>query len=293
MADQVSSLRTGIKYKNTPIGKIPVDWEVSSIDKICTIRRGASPRPIGDPSFFSNKGRGWIRISDVTNTYKYIKKTSQYLSEKGISRSVKVNPGDLIMSICATIGKPILIAREACIHDGFVLFSNISEKADPEYLFYLLHKNERKFAVKGKIGTQGNLNTGIVKNTIIPLPQLLEQKKIAEILSSVDEAIEKTTQIIEKTEELKEGLAQRLFSEGIGHSRFKETEFGTFPNISRKELESQKIVIPLFDEQQEIATILEQFDTDMRNQKDYKKLLEEAKKALVQVLLTGKLRVNL
>jgi type I restriction enzyme S subunit len=225
----VKDLKTGIKYKNTPIGKIPVDWEVTSIEKICNIKRGASPRPIGDPSFFSATGRGWIRISDVTTTYKYLRRTSQYLSEKGVSRSVKVEPGDLIMSICATIGKPILLGIEACIHDGFVLFSGLTQKVDSEFLFYLLQKVENKFTTKGQVGTQGNLNTGIVKKTILALPPIAEQKKIAEILTTVDQAIEKTEQIIEKSKETKKGLMQRLLTRGIGHKEFKKTEIGEIP----------------------------------------------------------------
>jgi type I restriction enzyme S subunit len=225
----VKDLKTGIKYKNTPIGKIPVDWEVTSIEKICNIKRGASPRPIGDPSFFSATGRGWIRISDVTTTYKYLRRTSQYLSEKGVSRSVKVEPGDLIMSICATIGKPILLGIEACIHDGFVLFSGLTQKVDSEFLFYLLQKVENKFTTKGQVGTQGNLNTGIVKKTILALPPIAEQKKIAEILTIVDAAIEKTDQIIEKTKEVKKGLMQKLLTCGIGHKKFKKTEIGEIP----------------------------------------------------------------
>jgi len=229
MPEQVGSLKTGIKYKDTPIGKIPVDWEITSIEKICNIKRGASPRPIGDSSFFSATGRGWIRISDVTTTYKYLKRTSQYLSEKGVAGSVKVNPGDLIMSICATIGKPILLGIEACIHDGFVLFSGLSEKADSEFLFYFLQNVENKFTTKGQVGTQGNLNTSIVRKTILPLPPLSEQKKIAKILSTVDDAIEKTTQIIEKTKEVKKGLMQRLLTRGIGHKKFKKTEIGEIP----------------------------------------------------------------
>ena len=56
-------------------------------------------------------------------------------SEKGVSKSVEVNPGDLIMSICATIGKPIILNMEACIHDGFVYFSKLSRNVDINHLF--------------------------------------------------------------------------------------------------------------------------------------------------------------
>jgi len=64
---------------------------------------------------------------------------------------------------------------------------------------------------------------------LVPLPPIPEQLKIAEILSTVDEAIEKTDQIIEETKQLKEGLMQKLFTEGIGHTGFKDTKIGRIP----------------------------------------------------------------
>jgi len=63
----------------------------------------------------------------------------------------------------------------------------------------------------------------------LPFPSLLEQKKIAEILSTVDEVIEKSNEIIEKTKELKKGLMQELLTHGIGHKKFKKTEIGEIP----------------------------------------------------------------
>ena len=216
-------------FKQTEIGKIPNGWEVVAIKEICRVKRGASPRPIGDPSYFSDSGRGWIRISDVTDARKFLRKTSQYLSKKGEERSVKVNPGDLIMSICATIGKPIILDMEACVHDGFVWFSDLSSNVDIEYLFYVLQKNEFTFSSKRQTGTQGNINTSLVGMTNIPLPHLPEQKKIAEILSTVDQGIEKVDEAIKKTKRLKNGLMQELLSKGIGHKEFKDTEIGRIP----------------------------------------------------------------
>jgi type I restriction enzyme S subunit len=215
--------------QETQIGKIPQDWKSVLINQISEVRRGASPRPIGDPKYFSDKGRGWVRISDVTETYKYLRKTSQYLSELGESKSVKVNPGDLIMSICATIGRPILVDMEACIHDGFVVFRNLSKEMDTEFLFYVLQKYESKFAGMRQTGTQGNLNTNLVGNTLIPLPSLSEQRGIVGVLGVVDSVIAKTGEVIAKTERLKKGLMQRLLTRGIGHKEYKQTPIGTIP----------------------------------------------------------------
>lgn len=215
------------------IGKIPKEWQIAKIEEICRVRRGASPRPISDPKYFSENGRGWIRISDVTDSHKYLRETTQYLSDKGVSKSVKVDPGDLIMSICATIGKPIILDMRACIHDGFVWFSRLSGEIDTEYLFYLLQMEERNFVSMKQTGTQSNLNTTLVGRTRIAFPCLPEQQKIARILSQVDEAIQKTDEVIAKTERLKKGLMQRLLTKGIGHKEYKKTPLGKLPKTWR------------------------------------------------------------
>jgi type I restriction enzyme S subunit len=63
----------------------------------------------------------------------------------------------------------------------------------------------------------------------IPLPPLQEQQKIAEILSTVDQKIDSIDSKMEEIKTLKRGLMQRLLSEGIGHSEFKESEIGRIP----------------------------------------------------------------
>jgi type I restriction enzyme, S subunit len=63
------------------------------------------------------------------------------------------------------------------------------------------------------------------------LPPLPEQRRIAEILSSVDEAIEQTEAVIERVQEVKRALAQELLTRGMPgrHTRFKQTEVGEIP----------------------------------------------------------------
>ena len=201
------------KLKKGLVQELLTKGKVFKLDDISNIKRGASPRPIGDQKYFSDQGRGWIRISDVTKTYKYLNRTSQYLSKLGESLSVKVDKGDLIMSICATVGKPIIVNIPACIHDGFVFFKDLdSKKVDKECLFYALLKNEQNIQSKGQTGSQKNLNTTIVGNTQIQLPGVEEQKQTAEILSEVDNKIDINKQIKNKLTELKRGLMQDLLS---------------------------------------------------------------------------------
>jgi len=199
-------------YKRTRAGIIPSDWEVKRIGEISNIFRGASPRPINDPKWFDESSSiGWVRISDVTKSTKILRETEQYLSRDGISKSRLVEKGNIIMSICATVGKPIITGFDVCIHDGFVVFEN--PKVNKDFLFYYLLKLEDTWAKYGQTGSQMNLNTDIVGNEFISLPNAEdEQQKIADILSIWDKAIELKEKLIEQKKEQKKGLMQRLLT---------------------------------------------------------------------------------
>ncbi len=77
--------------------------------------------------------------------------------------------------------------------------------------------------------TRGKLTKGDLEKILVPFPSLEIQQKIALILSTVDEEIQKTGQIIEKTEKLKNGLMNELLTKGIGHKKFKKTKVGEIP----------------------------------------------------------------
>ncbi len=80
---------------------------------------------------------------------------------------------------------------------------------------------------------QGSTIKGIIREGLgsikIPLPPVAEQEKIAEILSTVDGALEKVDALITRTERFKKGLMQELLTKGIGHERFKDSEVGRIP----------------------------------------------------------------
>lgn len=77
--------------------------------------------------------------------------------------------------------------------------------------------------------TRFGLTLDAIKKARIPLPPIEEQRKIAEILGTVDDKISNIDQQISATETLKKGLMQKLFTEGIGHTEFKSTEIGILP----------------------------------------------------------------
>ncbi|HHT9911413.1 TPA: restriction endonuclease subunit S [Legionella pneumophila] len=196
-------------YKQTPIGMMPEEWKVLKMGELATIQRGASPRPIDSPIWFDSKSSiGWLRISDITKSSKYLTQTSQGLSNKGVENSRLVRAGNLVMSICATVGRPILLCKDVCIHDGFVVFNNLC--LDKEYLYYILISIEKSWGNHGQTGSQMNLNTGLINSTPIPVPPIQEQMAIAKALSDADAWIQSLTQLIAKKRQIKQGAMQTL-----------------------------------------------------------------------------------
>ena len=77
--------------------------------------------------------------------------------------------------------------------------------------------------------TRTKMNQEQMRRIKLPLPPLPEQQKIAEILSTVDKAIEKVDEAIKKTQKLKKGIMQELLNKGIGHKEFNDSEIGRIP----------------------------------------------------------------
>ena len=100
---------------------------------------------------------------------------------------------------------------------------------NPEYLYHFLYANRKDFAQKSVGSTVRSLRLPLIQSIDVNVPSIKEQQKIAEILGTVDEDIEKTEEIIKSTEKLKQGLMQQLFTRGIGHTKFKETKIGQIP----------------------------------------------------------------
>lgn len=177
------------------LGAVPARWEIKAIKWATPVQRGASPRPIDDPSYFDDDGEyAWVRISDVTAAGMYLDATEQRLSDLGSSLSVKMQPGSLFLSIAGTVGKPCIANIKCCIHDGFVYFPRW--KGDSRFLFYVFASGE-PYKGLGKMGTQLNLNTDTVGSIVIGIPDVAEQKLIADYLDRITAELDSMTMAVE------------------------------------------------------------------------------------------------
>lgn len=203
------------RFKKTEIGEIPEEWEVVRIREIAEVVRGGSPRPKGDPRYFSQKPTGihWITISDLSKYRNgvYLTGTDEFLTKEGKRYSRYLESGTLVLTNSGTVGIPAVLAINGCIHDGYLALLNI-KNADKFYLYYIFENMRNYFFSIAPKGTQANLNTSIVSNVRIPLPPLPEQKKIAEILMTIDNVIKLKEKKKEKLERMKKKVMDLLLS---------------------------------------------------------------------------------
>ncbi len=220
-------------YKKTELRVIPEEWKVTKLEDCCN--------KITDGSHYSPKSveESYYKIATIANInnnkfdLESCKNISKEEYEKLLKNGCKPNIGDVLFSKDGTVGLCLVHKQEA----NLVLLSSIAiippkrEVLNSDFCAHMLKSDLILNEIIGrKTGTAiRRVVLRDLKTVKIPIPTLPEQQKIASILSKVDEQIEQTEQIIEKTELLKKGLMQKLLTKGIGHTKFKKTELGEIP----------------------------------------------------------------
>lgn len=192
-----------------------MNWPTVKLGEVMTVGRGSSPRPIKDERFFTGGTIPWVKIADATASGKFIYQTNQHVNDYGASFSRKLKPGALIFPASGTLGIPRFLGVEACIHDGWLYFSDY-QGIDPDWLYYriILLKDYYEGIAYG--AAIQNINTDIVRNTEIQLPDLATQRAMTAVLSAYDDLIATNQRRIA----LLEDAARRLYREWFVHLRF-------------------------------------------------------------------------
>ncbi len=192
-------------YKNSPLGIIPNEWEVERLGNIVSITSGESP------SLYTLTSHGkypFIKVEDMNNCEKYQIRSREYSNdEKNI-----IHKESIIFPKrgAAILNNKVRIAKVDIQMDSNMMAIKPNNKVLPEYLFYSI-TFEQLFRI-ADTSTIPQINNKHINPYKILLPPLNEQRKIAEVLSTWDRAIEKQMLLVEKLELRKKGLMQQLLT---------------------------------------------------------------------------------
>jgi type I restriction enzyme S subunit len=223
------------EYKKTELGLLPNEWEVVRLgDVVQKMKAGGTPKR-GIKEYWNGE-IPFALIEDITSCGLYLSKTKNTITEEGLKNSNAwiVPENSLLLSMYATIGETAINTIPLATNQAILA---IIPKGNFDKVFgaYLLKFNAERLKMQNIQSTQKNVNKGIVESFKIPVPPLSEQKKIAYVLSSVQEAKEKTEDVIKATKELKKSMMNHLFTYGpvsleeVEKVPLKETEIGLVP----------------------------------------------------------------
>ncbi|MDC0481899.1 restriction endonuclease subunit S [Gammaproteobacteria bacterium] len=213
--------------------RVPEGWYETELHQFVDVSRGYAFKS----SDYRASGNPIVRVTNINNSNGLdLTDNVVFLDEsrtKEFESYLLKNDDFLLVMVGATVGKYAEINTK-----GRLLFLNqnmwrLSVHDD--------RTNSQRFAIYGLqkvveefLGTmQGSAREFLTQKDFgkapVLLPPLSEQKKIASILTSVDELIEKTQLQINKLQDLKKATMNELLTIGIGHTEFKDSELGRIP----------------------------------------------------------------
>ncbi|MBF8643072.1 restriction endonuclease subunit S [Pseudomonas luteola] len=230
-------------YQETVAGWIPVEWKAKFIGEMTDVSAGGTPSTNCE-EYWNPPEVPWMSSGEVH--LRRIYSTEKKISNLGLRNSAaKVFPKKSVVMALAGQGKTrgcvAVLESEVATNQSLAAIYP-SEHFDTDFLFHNLNWRYQELrALSSGEGGRGGLNLSIIKAVPVGLPPLLEQQKIAAILTSVDDKLDVIARQIEATETLKKGLMQTLFSRGVGtqdangrwvpHALFKESQLGKIPVV--------------------------------------------------------------
>ncbi|SFT69355.1 type I restriction enzyme, S subunit [Pseudoalteromonas sp. DSM 26666] len=192
------------------------DWYETRLGDIADICIGGTPSR-AEASYWASTGEEgfpWVSISDLKS--RIVSNTAESITALGARNSnVKLVPcGTIMMSFKLSLGRIAFAGRDIYTNEAIASFEVDTDKIDKTFLFYQLPEVV-KLAITDTAIKGATLNKAKLNELVIPHPELVVQRKIAEILSTIDNQIDATQALIDKYTAIKQGMMADLFSRGI------------------------------------------------------------------------------
>ena len=172
------------------------EWKELKIEDFCEVIGGGTPSTKED-SYYGGE-ISWITPRDLTNYKKrFILRGERNITELGLKNSsARILPkNSILLTSRAPIGYLAIAEKEVCTNQGFKSLVINPEKADYNFVYYLIKSNVERIKGLGTGTTFAEISGSVVKNLKFSLPDLPTQTAIAEILSSLDDKIELNNKI--------------------------------------------------------------------------------------------------
>jgi type I restriction enzyme S subunit len=185
------------------------EWVTKSINDLAVVIGGGTPDTTVK-SYWDGEIQ-WFTPSEIGKN-KYVDSSLRTITEVGLNNSSAklLPPNTILLSSRATIGECSLSLRECATNQGFQCL--VSKKCNVDFLYYLIQTKKKDLIRKSCGSTFLEISANEVRKIQVSVPSDVEQQKIAELLSLIDERIATQNKIIEDLKKLKSAIRKKMFS---------------------------------------------------------------------------------
>jgi type I restriction enzyme S subunit len=193
-------------------------WEMVKLGNIADVNTGSTPKR-GNKDYWENGNIPWITSGETNNPY--ITKATEFITTKAIAETncKIIAKGSLVIAMYGegkTRGKCAELSIDATTNQALASITFTDSRMYKNFAKWFFEKNYEDMRMLSSGGVQPNLNLGIIKNMILPLPPLAEQQRIVkEIESRLSQATASETYIenaLQQAEALRQSILKKAFS---------------------------------------------------------------------------------
>ena len=189
---------------------LPKDWHRSTLGEIARIASGGTPDR-SKPEYWGGD-IPWVTTGEIQ--FNTITDSTEKITAAGLQNSSakRFPPGTLLMAMYGqgkTRGQVAQLGIEAATNQACAAIQ-LQNSYDIDFYFQYLTSQYEALRELGNSGTQKNLNGGIIKGVDVPVPPYGEQRRIAKILSTWDQAIATTRRLVANSRRQVQALLQQL-----------------------------------------------------------------------------------
>jgi type I restriction enzyme S subunit len=221
-------------YKQTEVGVIPNDWEVSPLGELSQTSSGTTPARALHDRYYKNGAIAWVKTLDLSNTE--LSTTSERVTDIALKETcLRIYPtGTVLVAMYGgfqQIGRTGLLRIPAAVNQAIAAIQPKSDELVSEYLLGTLNfRVEYWKRVASSSRKDPNISSQDIRNFPIPYPRPPEQRAIAEALSDADALLGVLDRLIAKKRDLKQAAMQQLLTgkkrlPGF-HGEWEETTLG-------------------------------------------------------------------
>lgn len=208
-----------------------MEWKDVRLGDVCTrVCSGGTPKST-NLSYYGGE-IPWLNTKEID--FNRIYSTEKTITDSGLNNSSAkwIVPNTVTVAMYgATAGKSCIVKVPMTTNQACCNLTINDEVADYEFVYYSLKNDYTTLASLANGGAQQNLNAQIIKDYVLKMPSLADQRRIASILSSLDRKIELNNKINADLEEMAQAIFKNWFVdfEPFKDGKFVDSELGMIP----------------------------------------------------------------